>query len=802
MNIEDFLQRLQNVKQTSSGWQARCPGHEDRTPSLSIKLGEGRRIVLHCHAGCDPQRVLEALGLSMRDLFDSEGSTRQREPEGGPSFATQREVVDDTAARLKGWRLVRAFEYSLADGTPVFCAMRFERGVDDKTFRIASCTGTGWVARDLPGLRPLYALPTLGAAELVCVFEGETCCDVAAELGLVRTTSAGGASAAKRTDWSPLAGKHVCILPDNDEPGRTYAEDVTEALLALHPPAIVRIVELPGLAEHEDIVDFVKRARADGEADDAIRARVLALVDSAEVITREGDAPSSFVPFPVEVFPDLFRTFIKFYSKADSVDPSFLAVPLLSAIAATIGNVAEIELKPGWVQPSVLWTCCVGVSGSRKSVALKRVLRPLHRMQSKARKAHEQEVRSKRKRESDARRARANASEDDPTDDNGADHVPCLRRYIVTDATAEALLSILAKQTWGVLVARDELSGLVLGFNQYKARGGADEAVWLALFDAEPAYIERKTGEDRSLAVDRPAVSITGGIQPGILADVFSRQRQENGLLARILFAFPPEVEASWNTDSPPEVMVERVEAVFEHLSSLSIPLSADGVLSPHRLTLTTEAQALFAEYYVAHARLVMRMEDGASASYSKLLGVCGRLALVLELLRWAESETHGLLPLQVSAEGMRGAIRLAQWFGREALRVQRLLQMPESSTSDRLEAWIESKGGTVTPRDVQRRGRGGTTVGASRTVLQALVDAGRGHWLDAERTRLRLGHPRLEPSDVGTSERRSGTTVDAVDRYAEQEREAIQQLERDEERRAREQAGDDEGHSWKETDS
>jgi hypothetical protein len=40
---------------------ARCPAHYDGTPSLSIKEGEGGRLLLYCHAGCAYSDVLAAV---------------------------------------------------------------------------------------------------------------------------------------------------------------------------------------------------------------------------------------------------------------------------------------------------------------------------------------------------------------------------------------------------------------------------------------------------------------------------------------------------------------------------------------------------------------------------------------------------------------------------------------------------------------------------------------------------------------------------------------------------------------------
>lgn len=70
MNAERLLSRLDGVRETGAGrWIAKCPAHEDRSPSLSIReLGDGR-VLLHDFAGCEASDVLAAVGLSLADLY-------------------------------------------------------------------------------------------------------------------------------------------------------------------------------------------------------------------------------------------------------------------------------------------------------------------------------------------------------------------------------------------------------------------------------------------------------------------------------------------------------------------------------------------------------------------------------------------------------------------------------------------------------------------------------------------------------------------------------------------------------------
>ncbi len=71
MAIDQILSRLNGVRRVREGrWIARCPAHEDRSPSLSIALGRDGRVVIHDFAGCGAGDVVAALGLTLADLFD------------------------------------------------------------------------------------------------------------------------------------------------------------------------------------------------------------------------------------------------------------------------------------------------------------------------------------------------------------------------------------------------------------------------------------------------------------------------------------------------------------------------------------------------------------------------------------------------------------------------------------------------------------------------------------------------------------------------------------------------------------
>lgn len=84
--IDKILSRLDKVKAKGpSKWEACCPAHKDKHPSLSIKECDDGIVLLKCWAGCTATDITTAIGLDLRDLFPGEKTQRR-----GPSKAAIR----------------------------------------------------------------------------------------------------------------------------------------------------------------------------------------------------------------------------------------------------------------------------------------------------------------------------------------------------------------------------------------------------------------------------------------------------------------------------------------------------------------------------------------------------------------------------------------------------------------------------------------------------------------------------------------------------------------------------------------
>ena len=186
---------------------ARCPAHNDHTPSLSVAVGSDGRILLRCHAGCPTSEVVEALGLTMADL----------QPE--------RLLASNTS------KTEAVYRYTDEHGDLLFEVVRLK----PKGFRQRRPNGEGGYVWNLKGVRRVpYRLPEIlkavSAGGAIYIAEGEK--DVAAleAAGAVATCNSGGAGKWRDEYSALLQGAEVVIVADKDKPGRAHAALVAQSL--------------------------------------------------------------------------------------------------------------------------------------------------------------------------------------------------------------------------------------------------------------------------------------------------------------------------------------------------------------------------------------------------------------------------------------------------------------------------------------------------------------------------------------------------------------------------------------------
>jgi len=279
--VELLLSKLPNAKRHGKTWSVRCPAHDDKNPSLSIGEGEDGRALICCHAGCTPDEIVAALGLKLADLMPEKSyppTTARPKPRAtrktktsttrpSATFATYFDAITELTRQYGPFAAI--WKYRNTDGYEEGFVLRWNTPAG-KIIRPVGKTTAGWIIGGMSEPRPLYQLSELleRTTEPVFVVEGEKCVEAVEKLRRLATTSPHGSQSASKADWTPLAGREVVILPDNDEAGAKYAGDVAGILANLTPPATVRVVRLsdawPDLASGGDIADlFYQRVLRD-----------------------------------------------------------------------------------------------------------------------------------------------------------------------------------------------------------------------------------------------------------------------------------------------------------------------------------------------------------------------------------------------------------------------------------------------------------------------------------------------------------------------------------------------------------
>jgi hypothetical protein len=436
-----------------------------------------------------------------------------------------------------------------------------------------------------------------------------------------------------------------------------------------------------------------------------------------------------YQPFPVNILAYPLADFANDGAKAIGCDPAAVALPLLTAVGASIGTTRRIMFKAEWAEYPILWTALVAPSGQKKTPPFDRALRPLHEIQEIEHRrwvsAHEQYEADRIEYERELSNYRKGKSANVPK----PPEQPQLVHLLTQDATVEALASMLAETPRGLLMARDELAGWFGGFNQYKGQKGADVPAWLEMHRGGPLKVDRKGKPP--LYVPCAAIWVTGTIQPMTLKRCLVPEFFENGMSARLLLGYPPPRQTRWSNAGIDPGTTQRVSDLVRTLRGLNFRVDGHAQKRPIDIPLTADAMAKWIEFVNEHGAETHAFGDQPLAAvWSKLEASAGRFGLIDHLVRWAANPLAGECG-PVDVESIEVGISLARWFGHEAQRVYGVFGESEDERRQReLVDLIQRVGGVISIRDLrQKRRRYRYSAQAAQDDLQRLVDARLGRW-------------------------------------------------------------------------
>jgi len=589
---------------------------------------------------------------------------------------------------------VAVYDYDDEHGVLNFQVVRFH----PKDFRQRRRGDGGWIWDTKGTRRPPYKLPELleaiAAQRIVAIHEGEKDVDASWALNIPATCNAGGAKKWTAEHSSYLKGADVVVLPDNDAPGREHAELVAHSLVGI--ASRIRVLTLPGLPEKGDFSDWV--------ASGGTAAEFWSLVERAEdwrpggnsAASEEQAAPDMSIirrnqmpapKFPTEVLGPNAADWVTRTAQTKNAPVDYVALSLIVTTAGVLGPKRRIEPWEGWSEPSILWGCLVGPPSTNKSPSTDSLRDGVRAIECElnedweTRKANfeKEKTKSTAYRTAWEQAVASSVKSGDAPPDLPADAVtpsnPTKHRVWVVDATTEKIARILGENPRGLLCFRDELAGLLGGFDKYGG-SGTDRAFWIEAFGGRSYRYDRVKLDD-SVDIRFCAVSILGAIQPDRLHSMLL-SGDDDGLASRFLYAWPDPVQPR----RPHEAIDSfALVAALRRLVAITFDAAEDDELRPKTIRLEEAAADEFQGWWEREQWAAKEAATGQLASaVGKLDGITLRLAQVLEYLTWSWRQSNTEEPERVSLASIRNAIELVEnWVRPTLARVFAEASLPKS---------------------------------------------------------------------------------------------------------------------------
>ena len=343
-------------------------------------------------------------------------------------------------------------------------------------------------------------------------------------------------------------------------------------------------------------------------------------------------------------------------ARAISCPVDFPAVATLAAASGAIGQSCSLLVKPNYFQSAALYLAFVGGASSGKSPSFRKAIEPLWKI------SHRLKVEWDGKME-----------EWEKQDPNDRGRPPRMGRILSTEPTTEALGPILMSNPRGMMVAYDEMTRWVLSMDQYKGGKGGDRQFYLSAWGGEPVCVDRAKNMQEPIMVPHPFVAVAGGMVPAMLPSLAEGKGQEDGFMARLLFAFPDRMPKAYSEHGVPEETITEWRSLIEALHARPMA-ERDGMPIPRVVQFNDQAKRDWTAWMHAHyaeqntPNFPIRLEG----AWGKLDAYAARLALVLHLMSLAGDPTIGPtdeIP-PIDRQGLDDALRLIAYFKGHAYRV------------------------------------------------------------------------------------------------------------------------------------
>jgi hypothetical protein len=416
---------------------------------------------------------------------------------------------------------------------------------------------------------------------------------------------------------------------------------------------------------------------------------------------------------PLNAFPVKIQDMILVLSRQENYSIEYMMASLLVAMSTAIGNAVNIRIRGGWISNSALYMILVGRPGMGKTPPLDFAFRPIRKHDAQAVKQFKLEM------EQYNNLIESNKGKKENT--TPLPNKPILRRAIISDFTPEALMRALDDNQRGIVVYVDEIMGMFNAVNQY-SRGQLIEQL-LTAFSGKPLDISR-CSMPVPIHIEYPFINIVGTMQTTRIHELIEKGYKENGLLDRIIFVYPSSKEiADWQLDEDSSFATfEKYSAMWESIIDkvVSLPFAENesGGNTQNILDFSSEAKAYFTNWRNNAIRAVNQIQDDGlvDSRVIKAPMITARLALILQILRWACGEVHKDF---VDIDSTKSAIALSEYFESCYADIQKY--MLNESIEPQKKELLDCLSVTFTTSDAIQAGK---EVGLSeRSVMYSLVN-------------------------------------------------------------------------------
>lgn len=363
-------------------------------------------------------------------------------------------------------------------------------------------------------------------------------------------------------------------------------------------------------------------------------------------------------------------------AQSRSVPVEYILGPLLAVSGSILSNTRLVKAWSGWVEPPIIWSVLVGDPAAGKTPALDACIGPVRKLEDelsdgfpiKQGEYERDRVAASEHRENWQAEVKDAVKQGFPPPDmpDSARELdkPNLPRLAITDATIEALIKRLAENPRGLLCIRDEISGLVKGFDRYS--GGGDKSFWLEAYEGRRYVVDRVGKGGEPIIVPRTSVGLLGGTQPDVAQEIFT-QGNDDGFAARCLFVWPEAI--------PPQRPRSHENAsqllnALRRLRGLGLD-EQEGHEIPRTVLLSERAADLFQTVRTQNFHAIQSASGLMKSFLGKTPGKIIRIALILEYLEWSLSPEGTPEPEEISVESLAAAADLVgEYFNPMAARL------------------------------------------------------------------------------------------------------------------------------------